>query len=65
MERGDEGRDWLSTLLGPEETGNRIFGSCGLDRGLLLRSFNVQRRLFFENCTVDASILKQFKSLEI
>ena len=57
--------DRLSTLLGPEETGDRtsVPAGPGERRGHL--SGSLVFRLFFENCTVDASILKQFKYLEI
>jgi hypothetical protein len=50
------GSTWLGTLLGPEETGNRCFGLRGQTAAPFTGGFRLGR-LFFENCTVDASIL--------
>jgi hypothetical protein len=51
------GLAWLSTLLGPEETGDPLTRTCGPGRKSRHRLSDDRGRLFFENCTVDASIL--------
>ena len=53
----------MSTLLGPEETGNVLPGSSDL-RATTARTRGTSPvgggcRLFFENCTVDASIYRE------